>query len=140
MKAAVLAALCGIWSVAAAAQQRDTTARPPQPTDSLKVYTLPPAVVSVTRANPPINRIPQAVQLVEQPAISRARPTWGLDEALVGVLASLAGAFEQFPLLDCRLCWTRGHDPVQSRQAAPPKVIAALKIRPRRPDKASCCL
>jgi len=85
MKAAVLAALCGVWSVAAAAQQRDTTARPPQPTDSLKVYTLPPAVVSVTRANPPINRIPQAVQLVEKPAISRARPTWGLDEALVSV-------------------------------------------------------
>jgi len=85
VKAALLAALCGVWSVAAAAQQRDTTARPPQPTDSLKVYTLPPAVVSVTRANPPINRIPQAVQLVEKPAISRARPTWGLDEALVSV-------------------------------------------------------
>src|SRR5205823_4076595 len=64
---------------------RYTTARPPQPTDSLKVYTLPPAVVSVTRANPPINRIPQAVQLVEKAAISRARPTWGLDEALVSV-------------------------------------------------------
>src|SRR5205823_8182128 len=85
VKAAVLAARCGIGSVAAAAQQRNTTARPPQPTDSLKVYTRPPAVVSVTRANPPINRIPQAVQLVEKPAISRARPTWGLDEALVSV-------------------------------------------------------
>src|SRR5213082_776143 len=59
--------------------------RPAQPTASLKVYTLPPAVVSVTRANPPINRIPQAVQLVEKAAISRARPTWGLDEALVSV-------------------------------------------------------
>src|SRR5207302_1748599 len=37
------------------------------------------------RANPPINRIPQAVQLVEKAAISQARPTWGLDEALVSV-------------------------------------------------------
>src|SRR5213075_2517892 len=63
-------------------QQRDTTT---PPRDSLKVYTLPPAVVSVTRANPPINRIPQAVHLVDQIEISRARPTWGLDEALVTV-------------------------------------------------------
>ena len=74
--------LCTLWSLPAAAQQRDTTARHD---DSLKVYTLPPAVVSVTRANPPINRIPQAVQLVDQTEISRARPTWGLDEALVTV-------------------------------------------------------
>ena len=79
-----LTALCTLWSVAAVAQQRDTTA-PPHPADSLKVYTLPPAVVSVTRANPPINRIPQAVHLVEQTEISRGRPTWGLDEALVTV-------------------------------------------------------
>src|SRR5205823_13230121 len=49
------------------------------------VYTLPPAVVSVTRANPPINRIPQAVRLLEKTEISQARPTWGLDEALVTV-------------------------------------------------------
>src|SRR2546422_887964 len=79
-----LTALCTLWSVAAAAQQRDTTA-PPHPADSLKVYTLPPAVVSVTRANPPINRIPQAVHLIERTEISRGRPTWGLDEALVTV-------------------------------------------------------
>ncbi len=77
-----IALLCTLWSLPAAAQQRDTTARHD---DSLKVYTLPPAVVSVTRANPPINRIPQAVQLVDQTEISRARPTWGLDEALVTV-------------------------------------------------------
>ena len=68
--------------LAAAAQRPDTTARP---ADSLKVYSLPPAVVSVTRANPPINRIPQAVELIEKTEISRARPTWGLDEALVTV-------------------------------------------------------
>src|SRR5881628_703556 len=83
-RVATLTALCTLWSVAAAAQQRDTTA-PPHPADSLKVYTLPPAVVSVTRANPPINRIPQAVHLVDQTEISRGRPTWGLDEALVTV-------------------------------------------------------
>jgi iron complex outermembrane recepter protein len=77
----VLASFCLIQPDLAA-QQPDTTARP---ADSLKVYTLPPAVVSVTRANPPLNRIPQAVQLVEKQDISRARPTWGLDEALATV-------------------------------------------------------
>src|SRR2546421_9213422 len=77
-----LAALCAAPAAVVGAQQRDTTARP---ADSLKVYTLPPAVVSVTRGNPPINRIPQAVQLVDKTDISRARPTWGLDEALVSV-------------------------------------------------------
>src|SRR2546428_2732302 len=81
-RSAVLAVLCGVWPLAVRAQQRDTTVHP---ADSLKVYTLPPAVVSVTRANPPINRIPQAVHLVDQIEISRARPTWGLDEALVTV-------------------------------------------------------
>src|SRR5216117_1981180 len=77
-----LAALCASPAAVVAAQQRDTTARP---ADSLRVYTLPPAVVSVTRGNPPINRIPQAVQLVDKTEISRARPTWGLDEALATV-------------------------------------------------------
>ena len=78
----LFAALCAApWAVAGA-QQRDTTARR---ADSLRVYTLPPAVVSVTRANPPLNRIPQAVQLVDKTEISRARPTWGLDEALATV-------------------------------------------------------
>jgi len=81
-QSAVLAVLCGVWPLAVRAQQRDTTVHP---ADSLKVYTLPPTVVSVTRANPPINRIPQAVHLVDQIEISRARPTWGLDEALVTV-------------------------------------------------------
>jgi len=72
-RVAALAALWSTWSRAGAAQQRDTTTPSPRPTDSLKVYTLPPAVVSVTRANPPINRIPQAVQLIEKTAISHAR-------------------------------------------------------------------
>src|SRR3989449_3922954 len=83
-RGATLTALCPLRSVAAAAQQRDTT-DPAHPADSLKVYPLPPAVVSVTRANPPINRIPQAVHLIEQTEISRGRPTWGLDEALATV-------------------------------------------------------
>src|SRR5205823_12387553 len=69
----------------AAAPQLDTAAARTQPRDSLMVQRLPPAAVSVTRTNPPIKRIPQAVQLVEKAAISRARPTWGLDEALVSV-------------------------------------------------------
>ncbi len=80
--AAALATLCVALPNMAAAQVPDTSARR---TDSLRVYTLPPAVVSVTRANPPLNRIPQAVQLLEKAEISVARPTWGLDEALVTV-------------------------------------------------------
>ncbi len=83
----LVAGLCAVPVALADAQQRDTTppTSPLGPTDSLRVYTLPPAVVSVTRANPPINRIPQAVQLVDKTEISRARPTWGLDEALATV-------------------------------------------------------
>src|SRR5947208_9855810 len=81
-QSAVLAVLCGVWPLAVRAHRGNTAVRPAA---SMKVYTLPPAVVSVTRANPPINRIPQAVHLVDQIEISRARPTWGLDEALVTV-------------------------------------------------------
>src|SRR5207244_10332397 len=77
-----LAAVCAALPATATAQQRDTTARP---TDSLKVYTLPPVVVSVTRTNPPINQIPQSVSLLGKQEISRARHTWGLDEALATV-------------------------------------------------------
>jgi iron complex outermembrane receptor protein len=80
-RVAALTVLCSAWPHPLPAQQRDST----PPHDSLRVYTLPPAVVSVTRGNPPINRIPQAVQLVAKADISRARPTWGLDEALVSV-------------------------------------------------------
>src|SRR2546425_3640734 len=95
-----VAALTVLWtlgSLRAAAQQRDTPA-PARPQDSLKVYTLPPAVVSVTRANPPINRIPQAVQLLEKTEISRARPTWGLDEALATVPGVYAANRHNFSL------------------------------------------
>src|ERR1041385_7230192 len=76
-----LAALCSALPYVALGQRDTAAARH----DSLKVYTLPPAVVSVTRASAPLNKIPLAVQLVEKGAISGARPTWGLDEALVTV-------------------------------------------------------
>src|SRR5213595_1254202 len=81
-RAAAVAVWCSVLARPSSAQQRDTTT---PPRDSLKVYTLPPAVVSVTRANPPISKIPLAVHLVEKTDISRARPTWGLDEALATV-------------------------------------------------------
>ena len=76
-----LAGVCSALPCVALGQRDTAAAR----RDSLKVYTLPPAVVSVTRASAPLNKIPLAVQLVEKDAISRARPTWGLDEALVTV-------------------------------------------------------
>src|SRR2546422_5499612 len=81
-RAAALAVWCSVLARPSSAQQRDTTT---PPRDSLKVYTLPPAVVSVTRANPPISKIPLAVHLVDKTEITRARPTRGLDEALVTV-------------------------------------------------------
>ncbi|HVH09852.1 MAG TPA: TonB-dependent receptor, partial [Gemmatimonadales bacterium] len=84
-RVALFAALCQAWSDLGAAQVRDTTARPRRPEDSLRVYTLPATVVSVTRANPPLNTIPQAVALVEATDIHRARPTWGLDESVATV-------------------------------------------------------
>jgi len=61
--------------VTLAAQQPDTT----------KPYTLPPTTVSVTRADRPLTQIPQSVQTIDRAQISRARPTWGLDEALANV-------------------------------------------------------
>ncbi|HEX4575523.1 MAG TPA: TonB-dependent receptor, partial [Gemmatimonadales bacterium] len=77
-----LAALSTGLALRAGAQQRDST---PHPADSLRLFTLPPAVVSVTRANTPFQRIPQAVTLVDKAEINRARPSWGLDEALTTV-------------------------------------------------------
>src|SRR5437667_11734475 len=94
-----LAALCAAPAAVVGAQQRDTTARP---ADSLRVYTLPPAVVSVTRGNPPINRIPQAMQLVDKTEISRAQPTYVLDEALATV-PSVSEAKHYNPYLDQRI-------------------------------------
>src|SRR5687767_3243380 len=53
--------------------------------DSAKPYTLPPTTVTVTRAERPLTQIPNSIQMVDRQQISRARPTWGLDEALVSV-------------------------------------------------------
>src|ERR1044071_7975901 len=55
------------------------------PADTTKPYTLPPTTVSVTRAELPLSKVPLSVQTVDRLQISRARPTWGLDEALANV-------------------------------------------------------
>jgi iron complex outermembrane receptor protein len=69
------AALWCVPPVALSGQQPDTT----------KPYTLPPTTVSVTRAELPLTRVPNAIHSVDRQQISRARPTWGLDEALAHV-------------------------------------------------------
>jgi len=68
-------ALSCVPLVALAAQQPDTT----------KPYTLPPTTVSVTRADLPLTKVPLSIQTVDRVQISRAKPTWGLDEALANV-------------------------------------------------------
>lgn len=75
----VMAAACSCLPGASFGQVRDSLR------DTLQTFTLPPVTVSVTRADLPLSKIPLAVQFVEKSAISRARPTWGLDEALVAV-------------------------------------------------------
>jgi len=78
MRAALLCC-CGLaWGSALAAQQ-------PVSPDTSKPYTLPPTTVTVTRAERPLSRIPNSIHTVDRRAISQARPTWGLDEALVTV-------------------------------------------------------
>jgi iron complex outermembrane recepter protein len=61
------------------------TSETPQLPDTTKPYTLPPVIVSVTRNELPLAKIPLSIQSVDRDQISRARPTWGLDEALVTV-------------------------------------------------------
>ena len=56
-----------------------------QTPDTAKPYTLPPTTVTVTRAERSLGQIANAIGIVERRDISRARPTWGLDEALVSV-------------------------------------------------------
>jgi len=56
-----------------------------QTPDTTKPYTLPPTTVSVTRAERPLTQIANSIGTVDREQISRARPTWGLDEALVSV-------------------------------------------------------
>jgi iron complex outermembrane receptor protein len=61
------------------------TSDTPQIPDTTKPYTLAPITVSVTRAELPFTKVPLSIQSVDRQQISRARPTWGLDEALVSV-------------------------------------------------------
>src|SRR6267378_732870 len=55
------------------------------PADTTKPYPLPPLTVSVTRTELPLTKVPLSVHTVDRAQISRAKPTWGLDEALANV-------------------------------------------------------
>src|SRR6267143_3167140 len=72
---AYCAAALSCVPVTLAAQQPDTT----------KPYTLPPTTVSVTRAELPLTKVPLSIHSLDRAEISRAKPTWGLDEALANV-------------------------------------------------------
>src|SRR5712672_3240443 len=56
-----------------------------QQPDTAKPYTLPPTTVSVTRSELPLTKVPLSIHTLDRADISRARPTWGLDEALANV-------------------------------------------------------
>jgi iron complex outermembrane receptor protein len=56
-----------------------------QTPDTLRPPTLPLITVTVTRAERPLTKLPLAVQSLDRAQISRANPTWGLDEALANV-------------------------------------------------------
>ncbi len=60
--------------------------------------TLPPVTVSVTRVDLRLARLPFAVAVVNGPDATRGRPTWGLDEALVGVPGVFAANRYNFSL------------------------------------------
>ena len=65
---------------------RGQTSETPQAADTIrKPYTLPVITVTATRVKLPPSKIPLSIQSVDRDQISRARPTWGLDEALVTV-------------------------------------------------------
>src|SRR5882672_2606042 len=56
-----------------------------QTSDTTKPYTLPPATVSVQRAEFPLPKVRLSIHSLVGAQISGARPTWGLDEALANV-------------------------------------------------------
>src|SRR6266446_9096191 len=56
-----------------------------QSADTTKRFTLPPTTVSVTRTEIPLTKVPLSIHTVDRAEISRAKPTWGLDEALANV-------------------------------------------------------
>src|SRR6266550_5304574 len=53
--------------------------------DTVTPVTLPPTTVSVTRARLPLTKVPLSIHTIDRQQISRAQPTWGLDEALANV-------------------------------------------------------
>jgi iron complex outermembrane receptor protein len=67
-------------ATAQAAPRADTTAA-----DTLRAHRLAPLTVSVARAAEPLTAVPGAVASVTGPELNKARPTWGLDEALATV-------------------------------------------------------
>ncbi|MGH7606885.1 MAG: TonB-dependent receptor plug domain-containing protein, partial [Gemmatimonadales bacterium] len=69
-----------------------------QTPDTLTPYVLPPATISVTRTEVPLRKTPRAVHVVDRQDISRARPTWGLDEALFSVPGVFAANRYNFSL------------------------------------------
>lgn len=76
----IMAVWC-LQPLALSGQTSDTLQNP----DTTHPYTLRPITVSVTRAERPLTTIPLSIHRVDRQQISRARPTWGLDEALVTV-------------------------------------------------------
>src|SRR6266480_486098 len=74
------------WTIVAAAFYcRSLPALHAQTSDTTKPYTLAPTTVSVTRAEMPLTQVPLAIHSIDRAQISRAKPTWGLDEALANV-------------------------------------------------------
>jgi len=73
-----------VWCVGPMVLSAQTSETPQLP-DTTRPYTLPAVRVTVTRIALPLARIPLSIQSVDRDQISRARPTWGLDEALVTV-------------------------------------------------------
>ena len=77
--------LPGRWTIYALAWGCVPLSLTAQEPDTTKPFTLPPATVSVTRSETPLTKVPLAIHTVDRAQISRAKPTWGLDEALANV-------------------------------------------------------
>jgi len=85
------------WLVCAAARVR--AVRVARPDSRRHDEALPAATltVSVTRAELPLSKVPLSVHSVDRAQISRAKPTWGLDEAsrMCGVFVANRYNFSQ---------------------------------------------
>src|SRR6266581_6139680 len=77
--------ISGRWTMHAVAWGCVPLSLTAQEPDTTKPYTLPPATVSVTRSETPLTKVPLAIHTVDRSQISRAKATWGLDEALANV-------------------------------------------------------